>query len=94
MRKFSDLHCLDLPKEKTEDGTIIIYDKNSDQTHIINVTAAYVLEECCKKTPDSIAEDLAQKFECSVSKEEIRKDVEEIIQDFINKGILQEVCNE
>lgn len=90
------LHYTELPTQKNEDGSIIVYDNVTDQTHLINETAAYVFELCTKENSLSIAQKLAEKFEGIDSIEEVVQDVEDIIEDFLSKGLLQkmEVKNE
>lgn len=80
----------DMPQKRMQDGRLILYDKITKQTHVLNSCAARIYELCCYKCNEEIAEELINGIE-NVEISEVLEDVKASIADFINNGIILEV---
>ena len=76
-----------LQKRDLEDG-LVLHDQQTSQVFTLNTTAALIWEYCDGNTSvEVIAQELATA--CNVKKEDMLKDVINIITDFQVKGLLK-----
>ena len=64
----------------------LIYDCETEQMHILNETATEILELLMNHSVSQVSEKLAEKY--GVAVESVKKDVDEIVVDFVNLGVL------
>ena len=71
-----------------EEDDLVVYDANTELVHILNSTAAEIFEliDQESKTIDEIITCLLDKYD--VTSDEIRNDVQEILDELVNKGII------
>lgn len=75
--------------EKTETGEIIIFDTVTQDTHVLNSTAALVYEQHQEHhTIMEIVNMIIEKFPDSPAMEEIHADVEGILEDLRNQKLV------
>lgn len=70
-----------------------IYNKDTEETIILNKTAAAIYRECGKAVAKEIADRIYSSLEeeNTVGAEEILKDVESVIDCFLEKGLIQTI---
>src|SRR5579883_2430397 len=68
-------------------GEVIVHDVASGQIHIINKTAALVLDLC---DGDRTIDDVAAEFQqaCDIDRSRAESDVREVVEQFIRSGIV------
>jgi|GEM_PF-2525610 len=71
-----------------EEDDLVVYDANTELVHILNSTAAEIFElvDQESKTLDEIIVCLLDKY--NVTADEIRNDVQEILDELVNKGLI------
>lgn len=79
--------------ERFDDGDAVILDDNTHNTHILNSTALQLYDLCEGKTKAAILECFAELYQDEIAQNpeiytQIKSDMEEMLCDFIEKGIV------
>lgn len=75
-------------KIKNAGEEVLLYDQSKDLLHVINESALFVLQSITKKSMEEIKNEMAEMYD--VDPEEVKEDIQEIIKEFLCKGILLE----
>lgn len=75
--------------EETNDGGLILFDKDTGNTHIINSTAKIIYDLCIDLNEDEIAQKLMEQFSEDGKLDDIKTDVKLTIIDFLDSGIIK-----
>jgi hypothetical protein len=75
-------------QERLVDGELILYDPKLQKVHALNATAAFVWQACDgEHAATEIAAALVERY--PKSREEIERDVPEIVERFLDEGLLE-----
>lgn len=77
-----------MPKSVMEDGSIILYDRNTENTHVLNSTAAIVYNLCEQFTAEEIANKLLEDVENGPDVREVIDDVNQIIKALLDEKLI------
>lgn len=76
--------------EQMEDGRMILYDPATENTHVLNATAAKIYQLCINTEPEDIVLSIVAEG-TDVDKEEVLTDIRNTIQNFLGLGILVKI---
>ncbi len=74
--------------QATKDGGLILLDKTSNETHILNSTSAFIYNSLDSSTNMDIAKKLIEGIDEDIDINEVLEDVNFTIYDFMKKGLL------
>lgn len=82
----------DWPVSK-EGEELFIYNKETEETSVLNSTAVLIYNLCTFKSAEEIAKTifLNLNYENNITQEEILEDVKEILSNFLKKGLIMQV---
>lgn len=79
-----------MPFTTTDDGGRIMFDRNTENTHVLNQTAAIIYDLCDKYCTEDIAVKLIEGVENPPQVEEVLNDVHEIIEMLLKEKLILE----
>lgn len=84
---------MSLPLSQADEGKLVIYDKNSKRTHVLNETARFIYETCEHKDREAIVDSVIQSLAdpSSVSREQVSADVDSVISYLLEHRLITEV---
>ncbi|TAM56160.1 PqqD family protein [bacterium] len=68
---------------------MLVHDLANEKIHVLNQTAGDLLEHCSRRTPEELASFLRARYE--VNGQDIDRDVREILERFVENGLVNEV---
>lgn len=81
--------CTDVEEYTLEDGNLVLFKRNPEYTHVLNVTAAFIWNECDMKSFDETVAALAASLEdVDIGMDELVLDCEELYEDMLIKGLI------
>ncbi|MDQ6930480.1 MAG: PqqD family protein [Candidatus Eremiobacteraeota bacterium] len=80
--------CQELEFRKVGDETIV-HDKTNEKIHVVNQTAADILEFCSKKSTAELADFMRGRYD--IGNTDVEEDVREILDVFVEKGLVQRI---
>ncbi|HBV81781.1 MAG TPA: hypothetical protein DEB74_03070 [Lachnospiraceae bacterium] len=85
-----------MPFTITEDGEKILFDRNTENTHVLNQTAAIIYDLCDKYSIQDIANKLVEGVENPPDLEEVINDIYEIVGMLVREKVILEdkTCGE
>jgi hypothetical protein len=67
----------------------LVYDASQQKVHVVNATAAEILQNCSGRATSEIVSILHQRFD--VGDRDVELDVQNVLDDFIQQGLVREV---
>ncbi len=77
-----------------EQERLLVYNKDTKDTIVLNATAALIYDLCTKESPEAIADGIWEGLEQeqqTVTREQIVRDVEKMLDRFVEKGMILEI---
>lgn len=79
---------IEMPISTMEDGSIILYDRNTENTHVLNSTAATIYNLCDQFTVSEIAQKLVENVEDKPEISEVIDDVNQVIKMLLDENLV------
>ena len=74
--------------ENISDIEIMLVNEKTEEIHLLNSSSCFLFSICENKSIDDVISLYIQNYTDNVSKDELISDANQIINDFINKGIV------
>ena len=73
------------------DETCVLYNTETNTTHILNATAKYIWENCITMSVDDIVDSIQSRLKDIVERSVIHEDVTKIVIQFLESNLIQAI---